>query len=971
MFRDYLFDYLAQSDSSKEGTEYSDLADVSGGFDPDTYQRFPQYTLGTGSALAFSIFCGMVLIFILVQWEKRKKRLAAVSGPTPGEIKGVGGLYLAVFLDSYGVTMCIPYLGILLVQFKCTAFQATIIGTVFAFTQTVGTLILGAMADYFDKKNILTVTLGFASVSLGLCGVCTNLPTGKESWNESGTNWAYLGLVFARAIAGFFASTVSLIETLIAEQSTDENRTENIAQVMGYFGLGAMAGPVIGGILYDLGFEVLCYSAATITMINAYWAYKTVDTSKPVEGSKAAEHELQQKEEKPESPIGDAFEALERYPAIYLLLFATIWATGAPTLAMSVGGLFVLQVYQWGPLQIAGCSIVAGTVGVWTQMNLAGKSSHIFGDAGSIVVGNLIRSAGSFAWMIVNPVTPWLLFIVASATGALINAQLQSELTKLSPPQSLGTLFGIMQAMRSFGEGLAPPVGGVMLDADLFLPFNAAGFACLFCCILIMPFVVMKPGKHEELDPKALETSNMTWKERVQQAQLHTVSYLHSRLILWPTQFVIERLHPEFRETYIMKRPKYTTVKAFLCLLITSFVPAVYGSIKNTLRIPVIAVLSVLPLPVTMYPSSQQTKNAAMVCCIGGPGFTLLFALLLWRKLRNRKFQHLFFGSFRELVPALLYNGLGPWGDPRSAKFILQDAYEWQHDLFGGTDLVVLSVSMAASICCTTSIVGYMDNGYFTGFVLGLTIGGGTAFIALSILNNVLGASPELILYVNTELKTFRPHWKFLGYGTDSSEIQNRDPSLRDAVNAAANLFEKMATMSEAANLFNGRVYDHYLIETAFDMKAVSLLTKEEHRSLRHISQLIRGEGVHVLQDLVLGLQKHSAELLFSQKACWRLFTAPGKCDMDVFACDEHTLTTLSFLDIETFLGVFFDTRFELLKKIGWSSEHLLHRVFVANPRQFLYELKPSTMGSPAIWQLTASLDTYLAGEKGQEPHDE
>jgi len=181
-------------------------------------------------------------------------------------------------------------------------------------------------------------------------------------------------------------------------------------------------------------------------------------------------------------------------------------------------------------------------------------------------------------------------------------------------------------------------------------------------------------------------------------------------------------------------------------------------------------------------------------------------------------------------------------------------------------------------------------------------------------------------------------------------------------VNAAANLFDKLATVSEAANLYDGRVYDHYVLETAFDMKAVSLLSNEEHRNLRQISHLIREQGVEILQRLVLWLQKHSTELTFSQKACWKLFTASSKCDMDVFACDEYTLATLSFLDIETFLGVFFDTRFELLEKLGWSPEHLLQRVFVANPQQFLYEL--DTSNEDQIWCLTASLDTYLAGEQ-------
>lgn len=455
-------------------------------------------------------------------------------------------------------------------------------------------------------------------------------------------------------------------------------------------------------------------------------------------------------------------------------------------------------------------------------------------------------------------------------------------------------------------------------------------------------------------------SSALPW-ERIRKAQLHTVASLHSQLLLYPTQFVIERLHPQFIDTYIKERSKLTTFKAGICVLFLSFSPIV-----GRLILP--------PDPNDDY--TLSTRSFLMVCVFCGPLITLAARMGFQRKLREKSFEVAFFGYAKSFLPALFYNGLGPQGEPTWAKYILQEAYQWEHDLLGSSDLVVLSMSMAVMVFVSTSVAGSLA-AYSRGLLLGIVIGLVLTLVSLILLNSVLGASSELQSYVDAELKAFEPHWKILGYRSDLSSTQVKDENLQAAVIDAAELFERLAAEGHSANPLDERldetrdekVYSKYLLEAPFDAKVASRLQDVERRGLQQLARRIREEGVEVLRRLVLWLHRHSNELTSSQKACWKLFKAESKCSMEVFACDEYALAVLSLLDIATFLGVFCDSRQELLPKIGWKREHILKTVFIASPQQFLYELDTKSKGD--AWCLRASLDTYQADKHAGEPHSE
>lgn len=486
MFRDHLLDYFATPDSAISNTINVELAE---GFDPKELTKMPQHPLSILQSLMLCMIVGLVLsglLYLLYLRDKKKKNMPSdgmaadpLTDPQ-ANIAQFGSLYLAVFLDSAGALMLIPFLGPLAVHLGCGAVQITIISATFAGFQTVGTVILGVFADKYEKKKVLWSTLGACSVSLFACGLAVNLPSGKDG----PINYAFWGLLLARAFAGFFASTVSLVETMISERCTTETRTQTTGVVMGMFGVGALAGPLAGSLMYDWGFVNLCFLAGTVTLVNV--SYVIFSYEPPAYFDQAAGKE--------EMVLKDAVGELRDDAIKIWLLIGTFLATGAPAMVFSVIGIYNMQVFKWGGGQLGILTAVSTLVSFVAVANMYRLVLKL-GNIRSIILGNLIRFVALTLYTIRLPFIPWVTYPFLFATMPMIDAQMQNEMVTGAPKHVIGTFIGILQALRSLGESVCPPIAGFLLDMDVYYPWFGAGFASLFCAAIFYRFWVASDKK--------------------------------------------------------------------------------------------------------------------------------------------------------------------------------------------------------------------------------------------------------------------------------------------------------------------------------------------------------------------------------------------------------------------------------------------------------------------------------------------
>src|SRR5690606_22954812 len=63
-------------------------------------------------------------------------------------------------------------------------------------------------------------------------------------------------LIVARSLAGFFGGNISAASAYIADVTPPESRSKNLGLIGAAFGLGFIFGPVLGGVMSDIGMSI-------------------------------------------------------------------------------------------------------------------------------------------------------------------------------------------------------------------------------------------------------------------------------------------------------------------------------------------------------------------------------------------------------------------------------------------------------------------------------------------------------------------------------------------------------------------------------------------------------------------------------------------------------------------------------------------------------------------------------------------
>lgn len=364
------------------------------------------------------------------------------------ELRGLGSLYLAVFLDSYGAFMVLPLLPFLALSLNASAFEVGLMQASYCFTQTIGTIFLGALSDRVGRRRVLVVTLLFCSFSLLAFGL-------------SSAMWQ---LILFRALHGFFASTVSVCEAIIADAMEPAQRASAMATVMSAFGLGVVLGPGTGGLLVQFGFEVVCFVAAGLTFFNGVWAWLQLEAKQEGEGTLAEGGAF--------ASMGQAFEIAKTnrdLVIVYVMTFAQTMAFGA---FMGLGPLYLHDIYGIGGTGMGAIFATGGLILVVCQGPMTRLAVTHLGELESILTGSVVRIACLLAFaLIVAPVMPWIVFLGLVAAGSLIDPCMASVVATMATDENRGALLGVYQALRSLGECLGPLWAGAWYEQSHRGPF--------------------------------------------------------------------------------------------------------------------------------------------------------------------------------------------------------------------------------------------------------------------------------------------------------------------------------------------------------------------------------------------------------------------------------------------------------------------------------------------------------------------
>ena len=352
----------------------------------------------------------------------------------------IGFIFVTLLIDITGLGLIIPVMPKLIEELLHTSDvskasqYAGWLTFAYAITQFVFAPVLGNLSDKYGRRPILLFSLlGFGIDYLFL------------SFAPS-IGWLFVG----RIIAGVTGASFTTASAYIADISTNENRAQNFGMIGAAFGLGFILGPMIGGLLGELGSRVPFFVAAGLALLNCAYGYFVLPESLDKEHRRAFEW-------KRANPVGSLLQ-LRKYPAVSGLIISLILIYIAGHSVQSNWSFFNIEKFGWSPKMIGiSLGIVGLLVGV-VQGGLVrvvnpkiGNEKSIYLGLGLYALGLLLFAFASQGWMM-------FVFLIPYCLGGIAGPALQSLISGHVPPNEQGELQGALTSLMSATSIIGPPL---------------------------------------------------------------------------------------------------------------------------------------------------------------------------------------------------------------------------------------------------------------------------------------------------------------------------------------------------------------------------------------------------------------------------------------------------------------------------------------------------------------------------------
>ncbi|MGV3596870.1 MAG: MFS transporter [Bacteroidota bacterium] len=371
-------------------------------------------------------------------------------------------MFLTIFIDLMGFGIIIPVLPNLSVELTGSKSSLAVAG-VYALMNFIFAPFWGTLSDRFGRRPIILISILLTAAANFLFGFVT----------------AFWILILQRALAGIGSANISAANAYVADISTPENRTKNMALVGAAFGLGFIFGPAIGGYLgkhYGV-FGIGAFSAA-LSVVNFVMAYFLLPESL-AEKNHTARFELK--------PVTQLISAL-KVPVIRELLTLNFVFTLAFSMMQITAAVLWKGMYGLDESQIGYVFSFIGLSSALVQGVLVGKMNKRFGERKLLYAGLILMAIGLIAMPIVPPSHFYLelaaLALIALANGCITPSVL-GLLSKTASKAEQGKMLGLNQSAGSLARVFGPAVGGIAYDLNFHAPYFSGALICLSTLYLV------------------------------------------------------------------------------------------------------------------------------------------------------------------------------------------------------------------------------------------------------------------------------------------------------------------------------------------------------------------------------------------------------------------------------------------------------------------------------------------------------
>ena len=142
-------------------------------------------------------------------------------------------LYFAFMTDAIAVGLAMPLLPFYVMELGADAFQLSLIVSSNYFAQMIGCLVVGQISDRYGRKLVLSTALFMSFVSYFGISQSTTLKH----------------VTMARLLIGACGGLVPIVQSSVADVTSDFDRPKYFARIMATYGLGFVLGPAFSALL--------------------------------------------------------------------------------------------------------------------------------------------------------------------------------------------------------------------------------------------------------------------------------------------------------------------------------------------------------------------------------------------------------------------------------------------------------------------------------------------------------------------------------------------------------------------------------------------------------------------------------------------------------------------------------------------------------------------------------------------------
>ena len=363
----------------------------------------------------------------------------------------LGFIFVTVLVDVIGFGIIIPVVPALIQQLTGGDISAASsyggwLMFAYAIMQFLFAPVLGNLSDRYGRRPVLL----FSLLGFGIDYIFVALAPSIA--------WLFVG----RIIAGITGASFTTASAYVADISEPEKRAQNFGMIGAAFGLGFIVGPLIGGLLGNMGPRMPFYAAAALTLLNWLYGYFVLpeslspDKRRPFSWKRA-------------NPLGSLMQ-LRKYPAISGLVVSLSLVFIGAHAVQSTWSYYGIGKLHWDETMVGYSLAFVGFMIALVQGGLIRLIIPKLGQEKSLYIGLFLYSLGMILFAFANNTWMMFAFTFVYCLGGIAGPSIHGIISSHVPANEQGELQGALTSLMSATSIIGPP-----LMTNLFARFTRPG----------------------------------------------------------------------------------------------------------------------------------------------------------------------------------------------------------------------------------------------------------------------------------------------------------------------------------------------------------------------------------------------------------------------------------------------------------------------------------------------------------------